>query len=133
MQQIFTLVPMLNPSLGFVTARGGNLEHRNTNNSNNNNNNNSKKQRRNLDSGAFRPRVIISKSRWADKLRDNRKIVFGGKNSQCRCKQERALKQLYCGKDVPAVLSPGFGKDRINQAPARPTRWHNCNCLPLLL
>ena len=50
-QQIFTLVPRLNPSLGFVTAQ----EIRSTENTNNNN----KKQRRNLDSGAFRPRVII--------------------------------------------------------------------------
>ena len=49
-QQIFTLVPRLNPSLGFVTAQ----EIWSTENTNNNNN---KKQRRNLDSGAFRPRV----------------------------------------------------------------------------
>ena len=47
-QQIFTLVPRLNPSLGFVTAR----EIQNTTNNN-------KNQRRNLDSGALRPRVII--------------------------------------------------------------------------
>ena len=46
-QQIFTLVPRLNPSLGFVTAQ----EIQNTTN-------NKKKQRWNLDSGAFRPRVI---------------------------------------------------------------------------
>ena len=50
-QQIFTLVPRFNPSLGFVTAQ----EIQNTTNNNNNN----KKQRRNLDSGALRPRVII--------------------------------------------------------------------------
>ena len=48
-QQIFTLVPKLNPSLGFVTAQ----EIWSTENTNNNN----KKQRRNLDSGAFRPRI----------------------------------------------------------------------------
>ena len=52
-QQIFTLVPRLNPSLGFVTMH----EIWSTENTNNNNNNNNKKQRRNLDSGAFRPRV----------------------------------------------------------------------------
>ena len=48
-QQIFTLVPRLNPSLGFVTAQ----EIQNTTNNNDNN-----KQRRNLDSGALRLRVI---------------------------------------------------------------------------
>ena len=47
-QQIFILVPRLKPSLGFVTAQ----EIQNTTN-------NDKKQRRNLDSGAFRPRVMI--------------------------------------------------------------------------
>ena len=47
-QQIFTLVPRLNPSLGFVTAQ----EIQNATNNNN------KKQKRNLDSGALRPRVI---------------------------------------------------------------------------
>ena len=45
-QQIFTLVPRLNPSFGFVTAQ----EIQNTTND-------KKKQRWNLDSGAFRPRV----------------------------------------------------------------------------
>ena len=50
-QQIFTLVPRLNPSLGFVTAQEiWSMENTNSNN---------KKQRRNLDSGALRPRVII--------------------------------------------------------------------------
>ena len=44
--KIFTLVPRLNPSLGFVTAQ----ESHNTENKN-------KKRRRNLDSGALRPRV----------------------------------------------------------------------------
>ena len=48
-QQIFTLVPRLNPSLGFVTVQ----EIQNTTNDNN------KKQRQNLDSGVFCPRVII--------------------------------------------------------------------------
>ena len=42
--------------------------------------------------------------------------------------QVRALKQLYDGKDVPAVLHPGFIKDRIYQVRARPTRWHNIAC-----
>ena len=45
--KIFTLVSRLNPSLGFVTAQ----EIQNTKNKN-------KKRRRNLDLGAFRPRVI---------------------------------------------------------------------------
>ena len=46
--KILTLVPRLNPSLGFVTEQSsGNSEHQNKN----------KKRRRNLDSGAFRPRV----------------------------------------------------------------------------
>ena len=40
----------------------------------------------------------------------------------------RAPKQLYDGKDVPAVLLPGFGKDRIYQARASPTRWRNIAC-----
>ena len=47
--KIFTLVPRLNPSLGFVTWQ----EIQNTKNKN-------KKRRRNLDSGAFRPRVKIA-------------------------------------------------------------------------
>ena len=47
-QQIFTVVPRLNPSLGFVAAH----EIQNTTNNNN------KKQRWNLDSGALRPQVI---------------------------------------------------------------------------
>ena len=41
--------------------------------------------------------------------------------------QEHALKQLYDGKDV-AVLPPGFGKDCIYQAQAKPTRWRNISC-----
>ena len=48
-------------SLGFVTEQD--LEHRkhkyNINNNNNNDNDINKKQRRNLESGAFRPRVIL--------------------------------------------------------------------------
>ena len=48
-QQIFILVPRLNPSLRFLTAQ----EIWSTENTNNND----KKQRWNLDSGAFRPRV----------------------------------------------------------------------------
>ena len=50
-QQIFTLVPRLNPSFGFVTAQ----EIQNTTNNNN------KKQRRNPDLGALRHRVITNK------------------------------------------------------------------------
>ena len=50
-QQIFTLVLRLNPSLGFVAAQ----EIQNATNNNN------KKQRRNLDSGALRPRVTSLK------------------------------------------------------------------------
>ena len=67
-----------------------------------------------------------------DKLRDDRKIVLSGKNVDISLKreQEHAPKQLNEGKDVPVVLLPGFGKDCIYQAQARPTRWHNivCHC-----
>ena len=52
------------PSLGFVTAQ----EIQNTIN-------NKKKQRRNLDSGAFRPRVIISNIKTCRVLSTNRNIV----------------------------------------------------------
>ena len=67
-----------------------------------------------------------------DQLCDDRKIVLDGKihnvDISLKREQERAPKQLYDGKDVPVVLLPGFGKDRIYQARARPTRWHNIAC-----
>ena len=45
-----------------------------------------------------------------------------------KCEQERALKQLYDRKDIPAILPPGFSKDRIYQVWARPTRWRDIAC-----
>ena len=81
-QQIFTLVPRLNPSLGFVTAQ----EIQNTTNNNN------KTQRRNLDSGALRPRVI----KWEIGHGDTKTFFVGTQEvSACNALKEIINHKLY--------------------------------------